>query len=99
MNRFRALVAFELGRARRARTLAGFAAGFALACLAISLVGLSASGAVQVQGFARTSMSLMQLVLWLVPLSSLLIGSSIGAGNAWSWSWSWPCRSPDTRSF
>lgn len=79
MNRFRALVAFELGRARRARTLAGFAAGFALACLAISLVGLSASGAVQVQGFARTSMSLMQLVLWLVPLSSLLIGSSIGA--------------------
>lgn len=79
MNSFRALVRFELSRARRARTLTLFAAGFALACSAVALVGLSAGGTVQVQGFARTSMSLMQLVLWVVPLAALLMGSSVGA--------------------
>ena len=79
MNSFRSLAMFELRRARRARTLTAFAVGFALACLVIALAGLSAGGVVQVQGFARTSMSLMQLVLWLVPLTALLIGSSIGA--------------------
>lgn len=79
MTGFRSLLRFELSRARRARTLSWFAIGFALASLAITLVGLSAGGAIEVQGFARTSMSLMQLVLWLVPLIALLLGSSVGA--------------------
>jgi Cu-processing system permease protein len=34
---------------------------------------------VAIQGFARTAMSLMQLVLWVVPLVGLLIGASLGS--------------------
>jgi Cu-processing system permease protein len=74
-----ALLRFELATARRARTVALFAAGFAVASLAVALVGLSAGGAVAVQGFARTSVSLLQLVVWVVPLLALLTGSVAGA--------------------
>ena len=55
-----------------------FAAGFALASLALALVGLSAGGVVVVQGFARTSVSLLQLVLWVVPLLGLVLGAVAG---------------------
>lgn len=74
-----ALLRFEVAAARKGRTAPLFAAGFALACVAIALVGLSASGALAVQGFARTSISLLQLVLWVVPLLALLIGAAAGA--------------------
>jgi Cu-processing system permease protein len=74
-----ALLRFELAAARKGRTAPLFAAGFALASVAIALVGLSASGALAVQGFARTSISLLQLILWVVPLLALLIGAAAGA--------------------
>jgi Cu-processing system permease protein len=74
-----ALVRFELAAARNGRTAPLFAAGFALASIAIAVVGLSAGGTIAVQGFARTSISLLQLILWVVPLLALLIGASAGA--------------------
>jgi Cu-processing system permease protein len=75
----RALLRFELAAARRARTVTLFAAGFALASLAVAVIGLSAGGAVTVQGFARTSVSLLQLVVWVVPMMALLTGAVAGA--------------------
>jgi Cu-processing system permease protein len=74
-----ALLRFELAAARRARTVPLFAVGFAAASLAVAVVGLSAGGAVRVQGFARTSVSLLQLVVWVVPLLALLTGAVAGA--------------------
>jgi Cu-processing system permease protein len=75
----RAFFAFELEGARRGRTAWLFAAAFAAASTGIALVGLSAGGAIAVQGFARTSISLLQLVLWVVPLAGLLLGAVAGA--------------------
>lgn len=74
-----ALLRFELAAARRGRTLVLFTVGFAVASMAVALVGLSAGGVVAVQGFARTSVSLLQLVLWVVPLLALLIGAVAGS--------------------
>jgi Cu-processing system permease protein len=74
-----ALVRFELAAAARGRTLTLVAAGFALASVVVALAGLSAGGVVAVQGFARTSVSLLQLVIWIVPLLALLAGAVSGA--------------------
>lgn len=73
------LLAFELSAARRTRTVVLFATGFAVAALAVALVGLSAGGVVAIQGFARTSVSLLQLVVWVVPMLALLTGAVAGA--------------------
>jgi len=75
----RALLKFDWAAARRGRLVPLFALGFALASIGVALVGLSAGGAVVVQGFARTSISLLQLTLWTVPLLSLLLGAVSGA--------------------
>ena len=74
-----ALLRFDWAAARRGRLVAIFATGFAVASVAVALAGLSAGGAVVVQGFARTSISLLQLTLWTVPLLSLLLGAVNGA--------------------
>ena len=74
-----ALIEFEWAAARRGRVVLFFAIGFALAGIGVSLVGLSAGGIMAVQGFSRTSVSLLQLVLWTVPLLALLLGAIQGA--------------------
>jgi len=74
-----ALLRFELATMARGRTLTAVAAGFALASLVVALAGLSAGGVVTVQGFARTSVSLLQLVVWTVPMLALLTGAVAGA--------------------
>jgi len=74
-----ALLRFEWAAARRGRIVPLFAAAFGLAAMGVALVGLSAGGVVAVQGFARTSVSLLQLVLWTVPLLALLLGAVQGA--------------------
>ena len=74
-----AMIRFELGAARRGRVVLLFAIGFALASIGVALAGLSAGGVIAVQGFSRTSVSLLQLVLWTVPLLALLIGAIQGA--------------------
>lgn len=75
----RALLRFDWATARRGRLVPIFAIGFALASVGVALAGLSAGGAVVVQGFARTSISLLQLTLWTAPLLSLLLGAVSGA--------------------
>ena len=77
----RALLRFELAAAARGRALTWIAAGFAVASLAIALSGLAAGGVVAVQGFARTAVSLLQLVVWAVPLLALLSGALAGADS------------------
>ncbi|HEU5358932.1 MAG TPA: ABC transporter permease subunit [Gemmatimonadales bacterium] len=74
-----ALIGFEWAAARRGRVVLFFAIGFALASIGVSLAGLSAGGIIAVQGFSRTSVSLLQLVLWTVPLLALLLGAIHGA--------------------
>lgn len=74
-----ALIRFEWAAARRGRIVPLFSAGFALASVGVALAGLSAGGVVAVQGFARTSVSLLQLALWTVPLLALLLGAVSGA--------------------
>jgi Cu-processing system permease protein len=58
----------------RSRWTQIFAVVFALLALAVAASGYVLSGGHGVQDFARTAASLVQLVLLLVPLTSLLIG-------------------------
>lgn len=74
-----ALLWFELAAAYRGRTTLLFALGFAIASVGVALAGLAAGGVVAVQGFARTSVSLLQFVLWVVPLLGLATGALAGA--------------------
>jgi Cu-processing system permease protein len=73
------MIRFEWAAARRGRVLFLFGVGFSLASLGVALAGLSAGGVIAVQGFARTSVSLLQLTLWTVPLLALLLGAVSGA--------------------
>ncbi|HYL97598.1 MAG TPA: ABC transporter permease subunit, partial [Blastocatellia bacterium] len=52
-----------------------FAGVFGVLVLAISYFGLATAGSIGFQGFARTSASLLNLVLYLVPLVSLIMGT------------------------
>ena len=79
MSHTLSLCRFELSAARRGRTALLFAVGFALASVAVALAGLSAGGVLAVQGFARTSVSLLQLVVWVVPMLALITGAVAGA--------------------
>jgi Cu-processing system permease protein len=74
-----ALARYEMAAEMRGRTLPAFAIGFAAAALAIALVGLSAGGSVTVQGFGRTSLSLLQLTIWVVPLIALTTAATAAA--------------------
>jgi len=64
----------ELTLAVRSRWTQIFAAVFALLSLAVAGSGYILSGGGGFQDFARTAASLVQLILLLVPLTSLLIG-------------------------
>lgn len=52
-----------------------FAGVFGLLVLAISYFGMITSGSVGFQGFARTSASLLNMVLYIVPLVALVMGT------------------------
>jgi Cu-processing system permease protein len=52
-----------------------FAGVFGVLALAISYFGLVTSGALGFQGFARTSASLLNIVLFIVPLVALVMGT------------------------
>lgn len=64
----------ELLLAVRSRWTQVFAAVFAALSLAVALSGYVLSGGHGVQDFSRTTASLVQLVLLLVPLAALLMG-------------------------
>ena len=61
-----------------------FAAAFALLALAISYFGLVTTGAVGFQGFERTTASLLNLVLFLVPNLSLVLATLSLTGDCGS---------------
>ena len=65
---------YELLLAIRSRWLQTFAVVFAALTLAVAASGYILSGGHGVQDFARTAVSLVQIVLLLVPLSALVFG-------------------------
>lgn len=72
----------EYRRALETRWLFGFTALFAMLVLGLSYFGLAQSREVGFQGFARVTLSLMNLVLLIVPLTGLLLGvTSISGGG------------------
>lgn len=64
----------ELLLAARSRWIQVFAVVFALLALAVAASGYILSGGSGVQDFARTAVSLVQLILLLTPLTSIVIG-------------------------
>ncbi len=71
----------EYRRALETRWLFGFTALFALLVLGLSYFGLAQSREVGFQGFARVTLSLMNLVLIIVPLTGLMLGVTSIAGG------------------
>ncbi|PWT95737.1 MAG: ABC transporter permease [Blastocatellia bacterium] len=59
-----------------------FAGVFSVLVLAISYFGLVTAGAIGFQGFARTSASLLNLVLYIIPLVSLTMGTQSFTSDA-----------------
>ncbi len=80
LHRVRVVAAEEYRRALETRWLFGFAALFALLVLGLSYFGLAGGREVGFQGFARVTLSLMNLVLFTVPLTGLLLGVTTIAG-------------------
>jgi Cu-processing system permease protein len=72
---------YELHEAIRNRWLLAYGALFAVLALGLSLVGLSTIGAVGLEGYGRTTASLINLCLLLVPLVALLLGSAGISGD------------------
>jgi Cu-processing system permease protein len=58
-----------------------FAALFAILAIGIALAGLGASGRLVVQGFTRTTVSLLTLALYLLPLLGTLLGAAAFGGE------------------
>ena len=71
----------EYRRALETRWLFAFTALFALLVLGLSYFGLAQSREVGFQGFARVTLSLMNLVLVIVPLTGLMLGVTSIAGG------------------
>jgi Cu-processing system permease protein len=67
----------ELALAVRSRWMQTFAVVFALLALAVASAGYVLSGGTGFQDFARTSASLVDLVVLLVPLTALLFGVNV----------------------
>lgn len=75
INAVRTIARQELVINIRNRWTLIFAAAFGLLVLSISYFGLVTGGAIGFQGFARTSASLLNLVLYIVPLVALTMGT------------------------
>jgi Cu-processing system permease protein len=71
----------ELRDTRRSRWFILLAVIFAGLALAVSLLGMSALGAIGVGGFGRTTASLLNLVVLVVPLMGLLLSALSVAGE------------------
>jgi Cu-processing system permease protein len=71
----------EVQDARRSRWFLLLAAMFAGLALALALLGMSALGAVGGAGFGRTTASLLNLVILVVPLMGLLMSALSVAGE------------------
>lgn len=73
----------EFRRALESRWLFGFTALLTALALGLSFFGLAQGREVGFQGFARVTLSLMNLVLFIVPLTGLVLGvTSVAGGGA-----------------
>ena len=80
-KRIRVIGRDEFRRSLESRWLFGFTILLASLVLALSFFGLAQSREVGFQGFARTTLSLMNLVLFIVPLTGLVLGVTSMAGG------------------
>lgn len=80
--RIRTIAREEYRRALETRWLFGFTILFAALVLGLSYFGLSQSREIGFQGFARVTLSLMNLVLLIVPLTGLMLGVTSLAGSS-----------------
>jgi Cu-processing system permease protein len=81
-RRIRVLAREELRRALETRWLFAFTALLAALVLGLSFFGLGQSREVGFQSFARVTLSLMNLVLFVVPLTGLVLGVTSMTGGA-----------------
>jgi Cu-processing system permease protein len=81
-HRIRIIAAEEYRRAIETRWLFAFTVLFAALVLGLSYFGLAQGREVGFQGFARVTLSLLNLVLFVVPLVALLLGVTSIAGAA-----------------
>jgi Cu-processing system permease protein len=83
-SRIAAIAREEYRRALETRWLFAFTAAFAALVLGLSYFGLAQGREIGFQGFARVTLSLMNLVLLVVPLTGLMLGvaSIAGGGDA-----------------
>ncbi len=81
-RRVRVLAAEEYRRALESRWLFAFGALFAAFALGLSYFGLAQGGEVGFTGFARVTLSLLNLVLFTVPLVGLVLGVMSVTANA-----------------
>ncbi|OGF14376.1 MAG: hypothetical protein A2W00_12805 [Candidatus Eisenbacteria bacterium RBG_16_71_46] len=81
-RRIRVVAREEYRRALETRWLFGFTALFAVLVLGLSYFGLAQGREVGFQGFARVTLSLMNLVLLIVPLTGLMLGITSIAGSS-----------------
>jgi Cu-processing system permease protein len=82
MHRIAVIAREEYRRTIESRWLFLFSILFALVVLALSFFGLAQSQEVGFQGFARVTLSLLNLSLFLVPLAALLLGVTSLSGGA-----------------
>jgi len=76
------LVREEHRRALETRWLFAFAIAFAALVLGLSYFGLAQSREIGFQGFGRVTLSLLNLVLLVVPLTGLMLGVASVSGDA-----------------
>ena len=72
----------EFRQALESRWLFGFTALLTALVLGLSFFGMAQSREVGFQGFARVTLSLMNLVLFIVPLTGLMLGVTSVAGGS-----------------
>ena len=72
----------EFRQALESRWLFGFTALLAALVLGLSFFGMAQSREVGFQGFARVTLSLMNLVLFIVPLTGLVLGVTSITGSS-----------------
>src|SRR5688572_14622383 len=72
----------EYRRALESRWLFGFSGLLAALVLGLSFFGLAQAREVGFQGFARVTLSLMNLVLFVVPLAGLMLGVTSLTGSS-----------------
>lgn len=77
----RAFAAREIREALRNRWFLLFAFAFAILAFALSWLGLSGLGLTGIAGFGRTTASLVNLVMFIVPLMGLVMGAVAIAGE------------------